>query len=111
MNEFTIAFEQYVANKWILPGKRYNLHGSYSFYEGLWDGDASQRETPYGKVRKIDSSTDYEDGLEQRVMILQIGDSFYKKVGYYNSWDRSNWDGNLTEVRPREKMVTVYEAV
>lgn len=111
MNDFATEFETYVTNKWMLAKRRYNLHGMYNFYESLWDGEVSQLETPHGLVKRLDSSTDYEDGLEQRIMILQIGDRFFKKVGYYNSWDSSNWDGSLTEVRPREKTVTVYEAL
>jgi hypothetical protein len=111
MNDFANEFEQYVSNKWMLPGKHYNLHGMYSFYSSLWDGEASVLKTPYGDVRSIHTSTDYEDGLEQRIMIIQVGDRYFRKIGYYNSWDSSNWDGELVEVRPREKTVTVYEVV
>ncbi|QNN99277.1 hypothetical protein SEA_FAUST_205 [Streptomyces phage Faust] len=111
MNTFAVEFERYVTNKWMLEGKHYNLHGMYSFYESLWDGEVSELRTPYGTVKRIHSSTDYEDGLEQRIMIIQVGDRHFRKVGYYNSWDSSNWDGDLVEVRPREKTVTVYETV
>jgi hypothetical protein len=111
MNDFVTEFEQYIANRWMLEGKNYNTHGLYSFYSILWNGDSNELKTPYGTVKNLESSTDYDDGQEQRVMILQIGERFFKKVGYYDSWDSSNWDGDLTEVRPREKTVTVYEAL
>ena len=34
---------------------------------------------------------------------------YFKKEGYYSSWDGSDWDGAFTEVRPVEKYVTAYE--
>lgn len=111
MNWTPEDFERYVANKWMLAGHRYNLHGIYNFYESLWAGEASQLETLYGTVRSVETSTDYKDGLEERTMIVQVGDRFFKKVGYYNSWESSDWDGSLIEVKPVTKTVIVYEAV
>lgn len=111
MNDFEIEFERYITNKWMLPGKHYNLHGIYSFYENLWDGGVSELDTPYGSVKKVDYSTGYKDGEEERIMVLQIGDKFFKKFGSYDSWDSANWEGRLIEVKPVEKTVTVYEAV
>lgn len=34
---------------------------------------------------------------------------YFKKPGYYASYSGGYLDGNLIEVRPREKMITVYE--
>jgi hypothetical protein len=111
MNDFVTEFEYYITNRWMLEGKHYNSHGLYQFYTLLWNGEANELKTPYGSVKRVDSSTDYEDGQEERVMILQVGDRFVKKVGYYDSWESSNWDGSITEVKPVQKTVTVYEAV
>lgn len=109
MNDFEIEFESYVQRKWMLACEHWNLHGTHSFYEKLWDG--SELNTPFGAVKKIDSSNGYRDGQEERIMVLQIGDRFFKKFGSYDSWDSANWEGRLIEVRPIEKTVTVYEAV
>lgn len=111
MNDFVTEFEQYLTNRWSLEGRYYTLHGLYGFYSTLWDGEASQLNSPYGVVKLIESSTDYADGQEERTMILQVGERFVKKVGYYDSWESSNWDGAITEVKPVEKTVVLYEAV
>jgi len=100
MNWTVSDFERYVTNKWMLAGN-----------ESLWDGSVSQLDTLYGMVRKIDCSTGYKDGQEERIMILQIGDKFFKKFGSYDSWDSADWEGRLIQVKPVEKTVTVYEAV
>jgi hypothetical protein len=111
MNDFVTEFEQFLTNRWFLEGRHYNLRGLFSFYEQLWTGDADKLKTPFGDASKIQEETDYADGQEERTMILKIGDRFVKKVGYYDSWESSNWDGAITEVKPVEQTVVVYEAV
>lgn len=34
---------------------------------------------------------------------------YYKVDGYYSSYGGSEWDGNLYEVKPVQRMVTFYE--
>jgi len=111
MNEFAVEFENYIKNRWTLEGKYYNHRGLFQFYSLLWNGDYSSLKTPYGDVKIVDRSTDYEDGQEERTMILKVGDRFVKKVGYYDSWESSDWYGSITEVKPVDKIVTVYESV
>lgn len=46
-------------------------------------------------------------------VIFKIGDQFFKKDGYYSSWNGTDWDEGepLHEVAPAQEMVTVYKAV
>ena len=36
-------------------------------------------------------------------------DVFLKATGWYGSGYGTDWDGEFTEVRPHEKVITVYE--
>lgn len=42
-------------------------------------------------------------------VVFQVGDKIFKKTGFYQSHYGYDWDGDLTEVRPVEKVVTFYE--
>jgi len=44
-------------------------------------------------------------------VVFQIGDQFFMKEGYHNSWDSDEWDGDFTEVKPVEVTVTKYVSV
>lgn len=39
----------------------------------------------------------------------QIGNQYFRKSGYYASHYGYDWDGELEEVRPVQKVVTVFE--
>jgi len=88
------------------------------FYNDLWyDLWAPYKEiptqsTPYGTIEYVTHSDDgYDDGRIDRSVVFRIGDRYFRKSGYYDSWEGGDWDGELEEVRPREKMITVYEAI
>lgn len=59
----------------------------------------------------IDSKIPAEGGGESIFVIFKVGSQFYRKSGYYLSHDGSYWDGDLEEVTPTEKLVTVYDTV
>jgi len=111
MNDFVTEFEQYLAKNWEFKFRYGTFHGTFGFYQVLWSGDAIELNTLYGKAKVVERSTDYADGQEERTMVVKIGDRFVKKVGYYDSWDSSDWDGSITEVKPVDRIVTVYEPV
>lgn len=48
---------------------------------------------------------------EQMWVILEYAGRFFRKSGFFASWDGSNWDGPFQEVRSERKMVTVYQEV
>lgn len=44
--------------------------------------------------------------------IMKFGDRFVKVDAYYNSWEGTNYDeAEITEVKPVEKVIVVYESV
>lgn len=110
MNWTAEDFERYLSDEWNYTKGYYTIDSIDGFFSYLWH-EASVIDTKFGTVERVDTGTDYEDGREQRMMVIKIGNRFFKKYGYYDSWESSAWDGSLTEVRPREKMITVYEIV
>lgn len=88
------------------------------FYTDLWhdlwapyDKDRT-KETPFGVIEYVAHFEDgYDEGQVARSVVFKIGDRHFRKSGYYDSWEGGAWDGELEEVRPREKMITVYEAI
>lgn len=110
MNWTAEDFARYIDNEWRHSQNTYMGSGSEGFFYRVWY-DNAVIPTPFGDVRKVDSSTDYDEGREERSVIISVGDRFFKKVGYYDSWNDSSWDGGFVEVRQREKTVTVYETI
>ncbi len=41
-------------------------------------------------------------------MLFKVEGQFFRKYGYYSSWDSPTWDGRLVEVVQREVTVTKY---
>ncbi|QIN94157.1 hypothetical protein PP459_gp076 [Streptomyces phage Wakanda] len=81
------------------------------FYWSDLDGGYSEYDSPFGRVKWVETDTDYDEGRQLNALVFTVGDRFFRKHGYYDSWEGGAWDGGLEEVRPREKMITVYEAV
>ncbi len=48
------------------------------------------------------------DESGEQWMLFRVGGQFFRKYGYYNSWDSPEWDGRLVEVVQREVTVTKY---
>lgn len=44
-------------------------------------------------------------------VVVRVGDQLFKKSGYYASHYGTDWDGDVTEVKPVQKTITVYEDV
>lgn len=44
-------------------------------------------------------------------VVVEIEGRHFRKTGYHQSHDGTYWDGSVTEVRPKEKLVTVYENI
>lgn len=59
----------------------------------------------------VESKPGREGGGEDIYVVVKVGDQFFQKDGFYASHYGSDWDGEVTEVRPVEKTITVYEPV
>jgi hypothetical protein len=42
-------------------------------------------------------------------VVVEIDGRFFKKTGYHQSHDGTYWDGSVSEVKPQQKTITVYE--
>jgi len=66
------------------------------------------------KIEKAEFDTGGEGHGEDIYMVFKTTDAdgnvqYWRKDGYYASYDGSNWDGDFREVRPVERVVTYYE--
>lgn len=67
-----------------------------------------------GTVQVVDSVGGYEDDGAYVHLVLKVTSDegnvrWFKKEGYYASYDGTSWDGDFSEVHPREKTIVVYE--
>lgn len=78
-----------------------------------WEDELSLNEVvevaDLGSVQVVDRQPGREGGGENIYIVFKVGERFFKKTGYYASYDGSNWDGSFTEVTPQDRVVTFYE--
>lgn len=86
---------------------------AHEFSDDFWPefGWASRGEKEnlpgLGEIVVVDRRDDPGDGQEMWI-VFSLGDQFFRKTGYYSSWDGSSWDGALVEVEPYVEPVTFY---
>lgn len=68
-------------------------------------------DTPWGVATYQDSGSEYDEGCQARWLVFKVAERYFRKTGHYDSWAGGEWDGELEEVRPREKMITVYDSI
>ena len=61
------------------------------------------------KVIYIDGESGGEGSGESVWAIIKVGVQYFKKTGYYMSHDGTHWDGDVTEVKRKQRTVTFYE--
>ncbi|MFE7717522.1 hypothetical protein ACFU44_00595 [Nocardia rhizosphaerihabitans] len=69
-----------------------------------------------GTMKIVEDERNGEGGGDYAAIIFEIvaedgSTRLFKKEGYYASYDGYTWDGDLYEVRPASKLITVYERV
>ena len=64
-----------------------------------------------GEYKIVYSKGGNEGGGDTMIRVFEfVGhDVFLKATGYYASYNGTDWDGEFTEVRPHEKVITVYK--
>lgn len=68
-----------------------------------------------GLVETVDDHGGGEGNGDETWVVVQVTDvetgdvTYYRKNGYYSSFDGTDWDGSFTEVTPSERTITVYE--
>lgn len=61
-------------------------------------------------ARTVDQSR-LGEGATDVWVVIEIDGRHFRKTGYHQSHDGTYWDGQVTEVRPKEKMITVYDNI
>lgn len=60
------------------------------------------------EATSVDSTGGMDEGSNAS-STWQIGEQYFRKSGYYQSHYGYDWDGELEEVHPVQKVVTVFE--
>lgn len=79
-----------------------------AYYEETIDEEFDVPGLP--KITFVDSGGGEGDGAEIYV-VVQIGDQYFQKTGYYSSWGESEMDGATEEVQPKKVVRTEWETV
>jgi hypothetical protein len=79
-----------------------------------WDAYDKPVELHGRKVEKVEFDTGGEGHAEDIYMVVKTTDvdgaeQYWRKDGYYASYDGSSWDGDFREVSAVERVVTFYE--
>lgn len=77
-----------------------------------WQKDgAKETLTLRGEVIEVEKIDDFggEGQGDSIWVVIKVGDQLFRKDGYYLSHYGTDWDGEVTEVKPVERTVTFYE--
>lgn len=94
-------------------GEEYTNEWSWDTW--AWETAEAGEVVPHlGTVKVMDTYRGGEGGGEDIELVFEITFEdgtvrWFRKTGYYQSYDGSNWDGAFKEVRPVQRMVTFYE--
>ena len=80
--------------------------GDWELHEGSFDPNAWGDLGPVEHVASVGGS---EGAGEVMYYVVKCGSRYFRKEGYYASWDGSRWDGRFREVHPVEKTITVWD--
>lgn len=93
-------------------GKTYHVAGDDA-WEATKDGQLDDFPTELGQLFYVDEHGGEGLGDQYWVVVKILGEDgserFFKRCGWYQSYSGGELDGPTIEVRPREKMVTLYE--
>lgn len=66
-----------------------------------------------GVFKAVDYKVEFmaESGDADANVIFEFEGNFYQKHGYLDSYEGGVWDGMLTQVKPVEKTITVWESL
>lgn len=90
----------------------WNVAGEEAWHSAKY-GDVDDHPTELGQIYFVDEFGGEGQGDDYWVVIRIVSadgtERFFKRLGWYQSFNGGELDGPTIEVRPREKMVTVYE--
>jgi len=81
-------------------------------YEVLGWGDIEAQKLleTVGPTKIVHQEGDREGGGDHSEVVVHFEehDIYLKATGYYSSYNGTEWNDEMTEVRPQEKVITVY---
>lgn len=60
------------------------------------------------KLSLVESDPGGEGHGEYVFLVIKVGDQLFRKEGFYASHHGTDWDGDFSEVEPKEVTVTKY---
>jgi hypothetical protein len=87
----------------------------WSFW--VWFGKNDSEFVPgLGTVKVVDTVGGSEGDGEYMHVVVEVVSAdgsvaYFKKTGTYDSWDSNDWDGDLEQVQPVSKTITVYDPI
>lgn len=73
---------------------------------------------PFEITLDDETVTVYPDGFGGGVnagpniwVAFKVGDQYFRKTGYHECHYGTEWDGDVEEVTPRQKTITVYDSI
>lgn len=105
---FTVKEVEDAINKWEEKDQEENPN---SYYDGVYDrlkwGEELEEIEGLGKLEYVDDYGGEGQGDDYWV-VFKVGDQFFRKNGWYASYDGGELDGELYEVFPKEVTRTEY---
>lgn len=81
----------------------------WEYHEGFdTEADFPELES-LGVMRHVESVGGTDGSGEYMAVVMRLGSRTFRKEGHYASWDNDRWDGPFREVRPVQRMVTIWE--
>lgn len=81
--------------------------------EASWDlrDEEKAYETAFGKLWVTHREGGSDQGSYAEIVFTVDNRRFFRKLGYYSSYDGYEWDGKFREVQAKQKVVTYYEDI
>jgi hypothetical protein len=102
------------SGRWSLePGSEYRFGFSWHEFAEALEGNDSIISDALGVITGVVVDSGHEGHGEYCELVFKLTlddgtEQYFKKVGYYASFHGTDWDGGFYEVKPTEKVVTVY---
>lgn len=91
-----------------------DMHGDHDDQSG----DPDWKAAPFDVTIDGEVATVTPDGYGGGVnaghniwVAFKVGDQYFRKTGYHESHYGTDWDGDVEEVIPRQKTITVYDSI
>ncbi len=111
------TFEEYMKENYYADfAEQYGDHEDFSFDTDYFWGEShygSNEGTQDNWTAKVEASYGGEGQGDEYWLVISVSDGettrYFRRDGWYASYDGGYLDGESYEVKPQEKMITVYE--